>query len=145
MLFRSLAVRPASLLEAPVLADMAGRMMFEDLKEDPREVDPDGHLRLVGERIKAGRTYVGTEGGPIVFKVDIGTRLDRGCQVGGTFVPPALRGKGRSTAGMRALCRGLLREIPMVTLHVNEANVPAVRCYETVGFERSAAFRLVSL
>ncbi len=140
-----LAIRPATLVEADALADMAGQMMLEDLGEDPRVYDPEGHRRLVAERIRAGRTMVGTDGDRIVFKVDVGTRFDRGCQVGGTFVPPDLRGRGLATRGMRAVCRRLLADVPMVTLHVNEANQPAVRCYEAMGFRRSAPFRLMTL
>jgi uncharacterized protein len=145
-----LAIRPATLAEADALADMAGQMMLEDLGEDPRVYDPEGHRRLVAERIRAGRTLIGTagegtRGNRIVFKVDVGTRFDRGCQVGGTFVPPDLRGRGLSTQGMRAVCRRLLRDVPMVTLHVNEANHPAVRSYEATGFRRSAPFRLMTL
>jgi RimJ/RimL family protein N-acetyltransferase len=140
-----LAVRPASLTQAEELADMAGQMMLEDLGEDPRVYDPEGHRRLVAERIRAGRTMIGTDGDRIAFKVDVGTRFDRGCQVGGTFVPPDLRGRGFATQGMRAVCRRLLRDVPMVTLHVNEANLPAVRSYEATGFRRSAPFRLMTL
>jgi predicted GNAT family acetyltransferase len=140
-----LEVRPATLAQADALADMAGQMMLEDLGEDPRVYDPEGHRRLVAERIRAGRTMIGTEGERIVFKVDVGTRFDRGCQVGGTFVPPDLRGRGLATRGMRAVCRRLLRVVPMVTLHVNEANLPAVRSYEATGFRRSAPFRLMTL
>jgi len=33
----------------------------------------------------------------------------------------------------------------METLHVNEANLPAVRSYEAMGFRRSAPFRLMTL
>jgi GNAT superfamily N-acetyltransferase len=140
-----LAIRPASLGQADELADMAGQMMLEDLGEDPRVYDPEGHRRLVAERIRAGRTMIGTDGDRIAFKVDVGTRFDRGCQVGGTFVPPDLRGRGLATQGMRAVCRRLLRDVPMVTLHVNEANLPAVRSYEATGFRRSAPFRLMTL
>jgi uncharacterized protein len=140
-----LLVRRAMLAEAPVLADMAGQMMLEDLGEDPRLYDPEGHLRLVTERIRVGRTFVGVDRGVIVFKVDVGTRFDRGCQVGGTFVPPPFRGQGLSVRGMRTICRMLLDELPVVTLHVNEANLPAVRCYEGVGFERATPYRLMSL
>ena len=140
-----LEIRPAPLGQAESLADMAGQMMLEDLGEDPRVYDPEGHRRLVAERIRAGRTMIGTEGDRIVFKVDVGTRFDRGCQVGGTFVPPEWRGRGLATQGMRAVCRRLLRDVPMVTLHVNEANLPAVRSYEATGFRRSAPFRLMTL
>jgi hypothetical protein len=43
------------------------------------------------------------------------------------------------------VCRRLIADVPMVTLHVNEANHPAVRSYEAVGFRRSTPFRLMTL
>jgi predicted GNAT family acetyltransferase len=46
---------------------------------------------------------------------------------------------------MEELCRRLLRRHGVVTLHVNEANLPAVRVYENAGFERQASFRLITV
>jgi predicted GNAT family acetyltransferase len=39
----------------------------------------------------------------------------------------------------------LLARRPLVSLHVNEANGPAVRVYEKVGFDRADAFRLITV
>lgn len=140
-----ITVRPSTMDEAYAVARMSAEMMREDLGEDPRELDAQGHFALVARRIRAGRTWLGFRDGEAVFKVDVGTQFDLGCQVGGTWVPPEHRGQGLATAGMRAVCRSLLEETGMVTLHVNEANLSAVRCYEKAGFERDAPFRLLSV
>lgn len=140
----ALAVRVARPDELAVISDMAGRMMAEDLGEDPRARDPAGHERLVQARLLAGRVLVSEDDGELVFKLDIGTRTDAGAQVGGTWVPPHRRGGGLATAGMRAATRLLLKQVPRVTLHVNEANVAAVRAYERAGYTAAAAFRLAS-
>ena len=78
-----------------------------------------------------------------MFQVNVGATHARGCQVGGTWVPRADRGRGLASAGVAATCRWLLARYPRVTLHVNEANGPAVRVYEKAGFRRDAAFRLI--
>lgn len=141
----ALAIRPARPDELDRVADMAARMMAEDLGEDPRARDPEGHLRLVRARLLAGRVLVAEADGELVFKLDVGTRTEEGAQVGGTWVPPHRRGAGLATAGMRAATRLLLAQVPAVTLHVNEANAPAVRAYLAAGFRPAAAFRLASL
>jgi len=81
----------------------------------------------------------------IVFQINVGTVLPEGAQIGGTWVPPKFRRKGYAIEGVRALCQNLFDDHPVVTLHVNEANVPAVKTYEHVGFERTAAFRLLTV
>ncbi len=140
----SLVVEKARAEDVPVLADYSGLMMAEDLGLDPRTVDPTGHQRRVRGRVARGSTWVHRREGRIAFCVDVGTDFALGAQIGGTFVPPEFRGQGIATAAMRGVTAQLLRRVPMVTLHVNEANLPAVRCYESAGFERDAPFRLVS-
>lgn len=140
----ALALRLARPDEFATVSEMAARMMAEDLGEDPREVDAREHEDKVRARLLAGRILVGVDRGEIVFKLDIGSRIARGVQVGGTWVPPHRRGEGLAKAGMRGASRELLARHGRVTLHVNEANLPAVRAYEAVGFVRHAAFRLAS-
>ncbi|MCA9493158.1 MAG: GNAT family N-acetyltransferase, partial [Myxococcales bacterium] len=125
------------------LAVQAAAMEREDLGTDPRERDPASHDQVVAERVRTGRTWVIEDGDALVFQVNIGTMHVDGAQIGGTWVPPARRGRGLSTSGVAATCRHLAEVVPRVTLHVNEANTPAVRCYERVGFRREAAYRLV--
>lgn len=125
------------------LAVQAAAMEREDLGTDPRERDPASHDQVVAERVRTGRTWVIEDQGAIVFQVNVGTLHSDGAQIGGIWVPPARRGRGLSTAGVAATGRHLLQTVPRITLHVNEANTPAVRCYERVGFRRDAAYRLV--
>ena len=128
------------------LSRMHAAMLQEDLGIDPADLDIDTHRGQALFRIRKGRSWVSRDRrGHIQFTIGVGTEGPLGAQVGGTFVPPALRGAGISTRAMRGLCRALLAEVPRVTLHVNEANLGAVKCYERSGFRRAAPFRLMVL
>ena len=137
--------RRAVLSDWETIASFSGAMEQEDLGRDPRQVEAGLHGRVVRDRIERGATWVIERDGELVFTLNVGTICEHGCQVGGTYVPPAHRGQGIATEGMQAMVRHLLTESPMVTLHVNEANTPAVRAYERVGFARSRPFRLVTV
>ncbi len=130
-------------LEAVVAA--SAEMHQEDLGVDPRRVDPDGFRRRCAERIAAGRTFVLFEGGTLAFKADVGTHCKLGAQIEGVWTSPPFRRKGLATLALGQLCRTLLSALPRVTLHVNEANAPAVGLYKKVGFEAARPFRLVAV
>lgn len=123
---------------------MSAEMMLADLGEDPR-MDEVHHSRTVHNRIRQGRSWVSEVDGKIQFLIDIGTKTQLGAQVGGTFVPLELRNQGLATRGMRTVCQKLLSTCERVSLHVNEANSPAVQCYEQSGFVRSTPYRLIAL
>ena len=127
------------------IADQAAAMEIEDLGVDPRADGLAAHRAAVQERVRSGRTWVIEAQGEIVFQVHAGTLSERGCQLGGTYVPPSQRGRGWGRAGMRAVSAQLLRRCPLVTLHVNESNRPAVRAYEASGFIADAPMRLITV
>ena len=130
--------------EWPLISDYSAAMELEDLGRDPSTADPRQHDQVVRDRVKDGRTWVIAQENRIVFQVNVGSAHALGAQIGGTYVPPAYRGQGHAKRGVAALCRRLLTRHPRVTLHVNEANLPAVRAYEGVGFESHEAFRLIT-
>jgi GNAT superfamily N-acetyltransferase len=136
--------RRASYTDWPAVADLSAAMELEDLGIDPAADNPLLHNQVVRERVNAGRTWIIERDGEILFQVNVGTTNVVGCQIGGTYVPPRHRGRGLAKVGIAALGRRLLARYPRVTLHVNEANVPAVRVYEHVGYRRDAAFRLIT-
>jgi ribosomal protein S18 acetylase RimI-like enzyme len=137
---RDSGVRRAGLEHVGQVAELSAAMDREDLGRGP--ADARVHRAVVTDRIVDGRTWIAEREGRIVFLVHVGTRHHLGCQVGGTYVHPAHRGQGLATACMADVGRALLARHPLVTLHVNEANLPAVRVYEKVGFRRARPFRL---
>ena len=127
------------------IVDLSARMMLEDLGKDPR-LDSEQHYReTIRRRILEGRSFIGQINNQIVFLLDLGTNGPRGCQVGGTYVPPSYRNQGIATQGMYYWTSRLLKKYGLVTLHVNEANLPAIRCYERIGFRKGAPYRLAIL
>ena len=127
------------------LARNAIQMEIEDVGNDPSHPDPALHAQIVKDRIKAGRTWIIERGNGIVFQINVGVQGPLGCQIGGTYVPKGCRGQGLAKDGVRAVTARLIDQYPNVTLHVNEANTPAVRVYEQCGYERDAAFRLLTV
>jgi len=137
--------RRARMSEWRQLAVNSGFMEDEDLGRNPHHDFPALHERVVRERVRNGRTWLIAHHHEIHFQINIGTALDIGAQIGGTYVPPPHRRRGYATLGTRALCQHLMNHHPFVSLHVNEANTPAVRVYEKVGFQRSVPFRLITV
>lgn len=137
--------RRAGEADAHRVAELAGLMEEEDLGANPAHSEPRLHKTVVLERIRAGRTWILERAGEILFQINVGTRSEVGCQVGGTYVPKEHRGNGHATLAMQELGRRLLTRPGVITLHVNEANHPAVKLYERSGYERADAMRLIAL
>ena len=135
-------IRLAEPSDCETVAEHSAAYASEDLGKYAPDSDPKGLQQVVMDRIHEGRTYVIEHGGELVFHVHVGAHTSHGCMVGGTYVPPKHRGRGFATQGMRQVVRRLLRRWPAVALHVNEANPPAVKVYQNVGFSSHAAYRL---
>lgn len=138
----ALDVRRARPDELELMVDWSVRMNEEDLGEQPWTANQASFAEGVARRVHSGQILVAARAGRPVFKVDVGTRLPDGVQVGGTFVPPELRGQGIATTAMRAVCADLLRHHRQVVLHANEENAGAVKAYKAAGFLASAPMRL---
>jgi len=138
-------LRLATLVELQSIAHNAAAMQLEDLGVDPWQEGRNKHLKNVREKIREGRFYVLEHQGRIVFQMAVTIRHPLGCQLSGTYVPPAQRSQGFATRGVRQLCQLLLKDAPFVTLHVNGANKPAVAAYIKAGFVLHADFRLINI
>jgi predicted GNAT family acetyltransferase len=98
----------------------------------------------VAELIRIGRSYARIEDGQVIFKAEIGAVTPQACQIQGVWVHPDHRGKGHGVAGMAAVVEQALKYFaPLVTLYVNDFNLPARAVYRRVGFKEVDTFTSV--
>jgi len=131
--------------ELGVLLPASIAMFTEEVGVSPIGADGGRAYRArVSELIAAGRAFARIENGQVVFKAEIGSVSPRACQVQGVWVRPELRGRGLAEAGMAAVVREALRTVaPVVSLYVNDFNLPARAAYSRVGFSEIATFASV--
>jgi uncharacterized protein len=98
----------------------------------------------VAQLVAKGWSFSRIEDGQVVFKAEVAAASPYACQVQGVYVAPDRRGEGLAAAGMAAVVHQALRNIaPVVSLYVNEHNVPARRAYDRVGFRQTDTFTTV--
>ena len=131
--------------ELDTLLPASVAMFTEEVGVSP--IGPDGgaaYRARVAELIRARRSYARIEHGQVVFKAEIGAVTPLACQVQGVWVPPELRGRGHAAHGMAALVTEALRSVaPVVSLYVNDFNIPARAAYRRVGFAQAGTFMSV--
>lgn len=94
------------------------------------------------ERVEARHVFVLEEEGRIVFTGAFNFHGPCGTGLGGIYTVPDARGRGTAARATAQLCRLAFAESPVVTLHVNPANEPALRAYARAGLRRAGDFRL---
>ncbi len=139
------AVRLATLADFDALLPACVAMYTEEVGVSPLDWDGgSGYRARVAELIRAGRCFVRTEDGDVVFKAELGAVSRRAAQVQGVWVRPDRRGQGLATAGMAAVVAAALASTaPVVSLYVNDYNTPARAVYERCGFTRVGTFATV--
>lgn len=104
----------------------------------------DMYRARVAQLVGKGWSFARIEEGRVLFKADIAAASPYACQVQGVYVDPDHRGEGLATAGMATVVHVALREIaPVVSLYVNDHNLPARRAYAAVGFEQTGTFSTI--
>jgi len=104
----------------------------------------DMYRARVAQLIGKGWSFARIEDGRVVFKAEIAAVSPKACQIQGVYVDPDRRGEGLASAGMAAVVEVALREVaPVVSLYVNEHNLPARGAYAAVGFEQTAVFSTI--
>jgi predicted GNAT family acetyltransferase len=138
-------VRRLTVDDLDVLLPASIAMFTEEVGVSP-EVGDGGALyrSRVAEIVAAGRAFARIENGSVLFKAEIGAATGSACQVQGVWVEPSLRGTGVGTAGMGAVVNEALTSVaPVISLYVNDYNVPARRAYANVGFTDIGSFMSV--
>lgn len=135
-------LRAATDADLPALIPLVAAYRREDGLTVPGE-DPSDWLRShLRDRIARRAVHVIEEDGRIVFTGAFNFRGQDGAGLGGIYTVPEARSRGLAALGTATLCRTGLAEGPVVTLHVDARNAPALRCYEKAGLERDGTFRL---
>jgi len=94
--------------------------------------------------ISRGWSFARFEHGRVVFKAEVACASPYAAQIQGVYVVPDRRGQGLATAGMAAVVEHVRATIaPVVSLYVNDWNLPARRVYERVGFSETARFTTI--
>lgn len=135
------AVVPAAEVRNGTAADLdrltvaAADMHREEMGVDPLAIDPSGWRSRMSTLIQRGWSWVWTEGDEVVFKAELSAWTPEAVQIQGVYTAPSRRNRGVATAAMAAVCRAVLREVPVCTLYVNHYNVAARKVYDRLGFE----------
>ena len=120
-------------------------MFTEEVGVSPTAGDGGASYRARLEQlIRSGRAFARIEGGRVIFKAEIGAVTPQACQVQGVWVRPEYRGQGLAAPGMAAVVVEAARSIaPLVSLYVNDYNLPARAAYLRAGFIETGRFMSV--
>jgi len=131
--------------ELDILVPACVAMFTEEVGVSPVSADGGALYRTrIAELVRGGRSFARIEDGRVVFKAEVGAVTADACQLQGVWVPPELRGQGRSAPGMAAVVAAALADIaPVVSLYVNDYNDAARATYRRVGFSDHATFMSV--
>src|SRR5271166_345734 len=122
--------------EIDVLWPACVAMFTEEVGVSPTIGDGGASYRARLEQlIRSGRAFARIEDGKVIFKAEIGAATQLACQIQGVWVRPECRGQGLAAPGMAAVAIESARSIaPVVSLYVNDFNVPGRATYRRAGF-----------
>lgn len=141
------AVRAVTEADLPVLSGWFAAYMTETETVPPgltAETLPEAAAQRAASTVGAAHVRVLEEDGALVAMAALNAQAGPAVQVGGVYVPPALRGGGRAgrvVAGLlaEAQVRGRSRAILFA------ASLKAARAYEKIGFARVGDYRIALL
>ena len=141
----ALPLEAATQADYEQLVEYTALLRIEDEEFDPRERDFDLWKQTVSILISQQRILIHKKNNEIVFVVEIGTRSQRGAQVGSIYVPPQFRRKGFALSGVHGTTKALIQQCSLISLLVNEHNIPARRCYDKAGWIVHSNFQLIEM
>lgn len=86
-------IRPARAEELEEVAKAQAAVAFMECGIDPMVKDREGFLKRCLKRIEMGRTFVATDNGKLVFKVDVVSETEDAAYLEGFYVAPEYRGR----------------------------------------------------
>jgi len=139
-------VRRVVMDEIDVLYPACVSMFREEVGIDPEASGGHGYRARVAQLISQGWAFAIIEDGDILFKAEVGAASPHACQLQGVWVRPDRRGEDIAASALAQVVRLVRRDVaPLVTLYVNDHNVPARALYRRVGFIERATFASILL
>ena len=136
-------LRSAEERDIDELVPLAAAAVKESLGLDAEAAEGPLFRQRVAARVKAGRTWVMTHEGKVVFKVDMGARSRYGAELENPYMVPEMRKRGLGTLALGQVCRQQLSAIPRLTLRYDEKDPVLSRVCRKVGFVPVRSQRLV--
>ena len=138
-------VRYSSQSDLDVLMPACIHMFTEEVGVSPLHGGSSSAYRnRISELIGLRRSFVRLDGDEVTFKAEVGTVGAGVAQIQGVWVNPKYRGTGIAKPAMATVVKYVLDDIaPVVSLYVNDFNVPALATYLGVGFEQVDTFATV--
>ena len=118
---------------------------IEELGVNPLEYDSAGFHQRTRIQIVAGRSWLWSENGRILFKAEASAWTPSAIQLQQVWTDPKLRGLGYARRALSDLCRLLLESTPCVCLFVRAENERAIALYESIGMRQVGLFRSIVL
>jgi predicted GNAT family acetyltransferase len=128
--------RFATLGDLDQLVPACAAMHMEEVGINPLDRDALGYRERIRELVEKRHSVVRIEGGQIAFKCEFSAVTPDAVQLMGVWTAPQYRNRGFARQTLGELCGMLIRGGRSVTLFVNDFNTPAIRLYESLGFER---------
>ena len=118
------------------LVPSCAAMHKEEVGIDPMERDAAGYRERIRELVDKQRSVIRVVDGIIAAKCEYSAMTSDAVQLMGVWTHPRFRRRGHSRALLREVCGHLARRGRIVTLFVNDFNLPAIALYESLGFQR---------
>jgi predicted GNAT family acetyltransferase len=128
--------RYATRKDLDALVPACAAMHKEEVGIDPLERDAAGYRERISELVEKKRAVIRVVDRVIATKCEYSALTPDSAQLMGVWTDPRYRRRGLSFELLREVCGHLSRRGKVVTLFVNDFNTPAIRLYESLGFER---------
>jgi ribosomal protein S18 acetylase RimI-like enzyme len=138
-------LRPAAAEDLEEVIAVQAGLVLEECGVNPLESDPEGFGARCAGRVRAGRTWVVTEGGRLIFKAEVYAETPQAAYLEGVYVAPERRGGGHGLRCLSQLTRNLLRRSDSVCLLVNEQNAAARAFYRKAGYRQRGVYDTIFL
>ena len=130
------SARFATIADLDQLVPACAAMHLEEVGINPLDRDALGYRERIRELVEKRHSIIRMEGGTIAFKCEFSAVTPEAVQLMGVWTAPQYRNRGFARQTLEELCGMLIHGGRSVTLFVNDFNTPAIRLYESLGFER---------